>query len=235
MKFRNLFLIALVFMLSLGTAFADFRDERSFRTQLLLSAGSGRSIPHDGFGGLSIGYQISKSFSLNIMELVSPELKNDDDDNSYGYDRRVLDQKGIDTITRDQTSKGALELRITPWNPGFFFSLGVLHQSKEKVDLTYKSRLRIVGDNSYTTDLAASLEYEEWTGPSLGLGFNHIFEKGFSIGFGVNVGLTKAQKPEVTVSGTSVSAADLAIWKEDIEKNEKRHPSIFYFALGYSF
>ena len=55
------------------------------------------------------------------------------------------------------------------------------------------------------------------------------------MGVGLNTGLA-LQTPEVTVtSSATIADADLEDWKDQIEKNERKNPRLFFFALGYAF
>ncbi len=224
------------------------REVNPCQMQLLLDAGTNLTGHFAPSAGLHLGYQVSKvvyvgwSFqtyydSGEFGPFGGDNFPNDNNRYDEEYRERVLlGQKGARRVETDSHSKHLLEMRLFPFDFGLYFSPGIMRLGAEKRSYEFGKRKREVGDNEYTdTGLEATMEYGEWSGPTAGIGFNHIFENGFSLGVGASIGLT-VQKPEVTVASTgSVTAADLEIWKEEIELNEGRIPGQFSFAIGFAF
>ena len=214
------------------------RTEKPFQLHVVLTGGGLNNVAHGPGGGIHLGYQISK---LLYLGLTSKAFYNDHNfiDDSLGdrYDNETLylGQEGAKESTSEIDPRHLIEMRFFPWNFGLYFSAGILHFGKQKSTIEFKKRTRVIGENEYKTGLTATLEYGAWTGAAAGIGFNHIFESGFSLGAGFNLGLGLIS-PEVTTTSTSaVSVADMEDWQEQIERNEKSLPHMFHFGIGYAF
>ncbi len=214
------------------------RSEKPVQVQLLLTGGDYSRYSFGPGAGIHLGYQVSKLVYVGLTSQTSYDRDQYERDvQNYGYDEHTyLGQKGVTRIGTDTSSHQLAEIRFFPFEFGLYFSGGVAHLGAEKSTFGFRKRDRTVGDNDYTdTGLEATLEYAAWSGPVAGIGFNHVFENGFSLGAGFDVGLA-LQKPEVTVTSTgTVSEADLELWKDQIESNEARIPGQFHFAFGFTF
>ncbi len=211
---------------------------RPFQMQVMVSAsGNHRDRSTNPGAALHLGYRVSK---LMYVGLTSQAFSDDnisfhDDENKRYDDEEVYGQEGVRKTTVKTDPRHLLEMRFFPWRFGLYFSAGLMHFGQEKTVTEFKSRPRIINENEYTTGLTTSLEYKEWTGAATGIGFHHMFNNGFSLSGGVNVGLA-TQKPEVTIeSDVTIAAADLEEWKDQIETNEKRIPVMFNIGIGYAF
>ncbi|MCP4755558.1 MAG: hypothetical protein GY866_32245 [Proteobacteria bacterium] len=210
------------------------RTERPFQMQVLMTGGS--PFPDEvGLGaGLHLGYQFSELLYLGLTT-HTPNREKSVGDPEYYDNETILGQEGVKKTEADLKPRHLLEMRFTPWDFGLYFSAGLMYSGGEKYDIQFKNRPRIVNETEYTTGMDVTLEYEDWMGLAAGIGFNYIFENGFSLGVGFEIGLDQ-QTPEVTVkSDVAINAADLEDWIGQIEENEKRSPHMFYFGLGYAF
>ena len=220
----------------------DYRASRPFQFQFLVAMGS--YSPKGSFGpggGVHIGYHISDTVYLGLSLTQQAQGKKkfrDQDENKYNPNR-VYGQDNAESTESKIGPRSVLEMRVFPWDFGLYFSGGLLYAGKEEYRTLYEKELRVIGKNSYTTALQADVEYDEWAGSSIGIGFNHVFSGGVSIGVGGSFGLTSGITPKVTVtaidSDTPVTEEDLDQWKGEIEDNEEGHPLLVYFALGYNF
>lgn len=213
---------------------------RPFQAHIMLSGiGHGHHSVKSINPGASIhlGYQFSELMHLGWISQV---FYNDDldfhDHNGDRYDDETLyGMEGAKQTIVTADPRHLLEMRFFPWRFGLYFSAGLMHSGSEKVVTEFKSRPRIINENEYDTGLKTTLEYEAWSGAAAGIGFNFLFENGFSLACGLNVGLG-VQTPEVTIeSDVAIAAADLAEWKSQIESNEKRAPVMFHMGVGYAF
>ncbi len=211
---------------------------RPFQVQVMISGGGSRSDRSFNPGaGIHLGYQFSE---LMYLGLTSQTFYNDDinfhkDHNLRYDDETVYGQEGARKTTVRTDPRHLLEMRFFPWRFGLYFSAGLMHYGYQKTVTEFKSRPRIINENEYDTGITTTLEYQAWSGVETGVGFNHLFANGFSIGCGFNFGLA-VQTPEVTIeSDVALSATDLAEWKEQIEANEQRVPVMFQFGVGYAF
>lgn len=223
------------------------RDSMPIQVQLVHTFGPATPNSFAPGGGLHLGFQVSKALYLgwtssafvdgrNVQDDFHEHRYDDDDDEDYRYDSdEVYGQEGAASTESELDPIHLLELRITPWDFGLYFSLGAMYRGEQTSTTTFKEQERTIGENEYTTGLEATLDYKEWYGLSTGIGFNYIFQCGLTLGTAFNMGLN-AQTPDVTVSSTStVNAEDLAYWKKQIQSNEQQLPYLYTLSIGYAF
>jgi len=224
----------------------DFRsksESNPLQVQLIFAGGpESPKESHGPGGGIHVGYFFSKNLYVGMTSLAfaDPEISRDseeegkfyDDEKIYGQDGADIDQSVIDP-------KHILELRVIPWNFGLYFSGGLIYNGEERYDVSFNKRDRTINGNAYRTGLEAKVKYEATISPTMGIGYNHLFNNAINVGVGLNVAMAYPQTPEVEVkavnSDSTVSQADLDYWKRRIEKNEKRSTAIFTVGVGYSF
>ena len=216
----------------------DLRTDRALQAQVILTGGGVSRFGSSPGGGIHLGYQISRLISVG---LTSQAFYNEHnfwrDHDSYRYDNEntYLGQEGVKESTTEIDPRHLLEMRFSPWDFGLYFSAGILHVGKQKSTVEFKKRNRTIGENEYNTGLTAQLDYQAWTGAAAGIGFNYIFQNGFSLGVGFNTGFG-ILSPEVEVASTSaVTTEDMEDWQEQIEENEQTIPHMFTFGIGYAF
>ncbi len=213
------------------------REVNPFQLHFLLAGVSSAPVDSTIGAGLHLGYQVSKTYYVGLSSHTAKDANDSSHNHNGQYEERsYLGQKGVSRIETNGVGHHFLEMRVFPFDFGLYFSGGIMYVDSKKTTLTFRKSNRVVGDNEYAnTGLEATLEYDEWYGAGTGVGFNHIFANGFSLSTGLNVGLG-FQNGDVTVGSTgSVTAADLEIWKEQIESNERRRADQIYFSLGHSF
>lgn len=218
--------VALLLALWPAHAWADARAQRPLQLQIDLL-------------GYHVGYHFNKTFYLGFTHQSNIESRRFDSDHErYMEETELFDQKGVDSVDNTIGSRQSLELRISPFVPGIYFALGVLALGGDKQEVEFDRRARIIGDSAYNdTDLTVEIEGKQATAPALGVGFNHVFDNGFSLGLGLLLAvLDEGETPEVTITtnNPAVTAADLEQLQEDIE-DEHRFNGMFHLAIGYNF
>ena len=132
----------------------------------------------------------------------------------------------------------ALELRISPFDNGLYFSLGALSTGSKYQKVTFEKRNRVLPNNAKldNTEIVVETEVKPWSGVGLGLGYTAIWDFGLSVGLGLIFSPVQLE-PEVSVtSDPDTSAADKQSLKERVEKDfGKPNPSLGYLAIGYNF
>jgi hypothetical protein len=221
-----LFAVALLLALWPAQAFADARAQRPLQLQIDLL-------------GYHVGYHFNETFYLGFTHQSNIESRRfDSDQERYLEETEMFDQKGVDNVDTTIGSRQSLELRISPFVPGVYFALGVLVLEGDKQEVDFDRRARIIGDSAYNdTDLLVTVAGKQATAPALGVGFNHVFDNGVSLGLGLLLAvLDEGETPDVTITtnNPAVTAADLKQLQKDIE-DEHRFNGMFHLAFGYNF
>jgi len=216
----------------------DDRENRTFNVQFVTLGGRPPAGVSGGHAGIHLGFQLSKMIYLGgtVTRFYDSPFGNKDWKDE-GWHEEPLGQEDGRLLDSEVGSRNSIEVRIMPFDFGFYFSAGILQQGKDEAHLRFATKDRAVGDNSYNTGLEAKVKYEARTIPMMGIGFQHVFFNGIVLGVGAQVGLSKLQEPDVTVTATNsdVTQENMDIWKSQIEKNEKRLPGQGYLSVGYAF
>lgn len=216
-------LLAAAIAPGVAAAADDARGERPFQIQF-------------DFVGLHVGYHLTETFYLGLTHQFGYKgyigTDNDPDD-----EVPVYGQQGADDVDTDIGSRSALELRISPWEPGFYFALAALHVEASEQEVRWDERGRRVGRGDYVTDLEADIKGHDVTTPAVGLGFNHVFDVGLSVGAGILLGLIQPEEPDVEVraSNPAVTDEDLARFRRDVRERFPDTPFMLHLAIGYNF
>ena len=218
----------------------NYRTENPVQFQLLLAGNNTVVEGTSGGVGIKASYTFNKRLSISLMTVLERDHKSSSDDRDYDYDEdEVFGQDNIDDIDSEVGLNHVLELNYTPWDFGLYFSAGAYYHGKEKHEVDYKKTKREINGTEYTTGLEAEVAYDVRVIPTIGIGYNHVFGNGFTMGTGLNIGLASGQNPDVEVntvnSDSTVAQGDLDHWKDQIEHNEKRYAGMFHFSVGYAF
>ena len=210
-----------------------------FQIQLMQTFTSATPFGVAPGAALHLGYQFSNHLYLGLTSSSFFEGRNlTDDHQNYPYDDDVIPVYGQEGAIKTESKLDPIhlvEVRLTPWDFGLYFSFGVMQRGKQTSTTEFKSESREIGEGTYVTGLEATLEYEEWLGTTTGVGFNYIFDSGLTLGSDLTLGLGQ-QSPEVSVSSTAVvSDSDLAYWKKQIEANERQVPFLISLSIGAAF
>ena len=224
-------------LLGEASSIKSFREEYPLQLQLIL--GGGGFYVSDF--GLQLGYHITHSLYLGMTSLFPEErtIHTSTYDSLSYHPNEIFGQDGAKQTKFSIEERQMLEIRFMPWDSGFFVMAGALKTGVDEVNVKYDQRLRVVGENAYTTGLKNSVRYDPWIGSILGVGISHVFQMGLSVGCDLRFSLSNAQTPHVKVlaidNETPVQESDLQFWKEQIEMNEQRSFGMFLFGVGYNF
>ncbi len=232
---KRIFLI-LILIFTLNIIYAKeskYREDKGLQVQLLIN------------GGALIGYHFNDQIFLggtSITNINEVEAALDDDNKIQSglLDTEILPE-GIYGKKYEQERILTGQLRISPWDTsGFFLSFGGYQEGSRKETLYFDRRDRKIGDTTYSnTSITIIVERDPVLAPLLGIGWNWIYENGFSWGFDltggiVNEKITKA-KATVLTENTSVTNGDLAIEEEKYRKSSDLSASYFTIAMGMNF
>jgi hypothetical protein len=226
---RFTLLLVLASLIPVGAVMADSRAERPLQVQLDLS-------------GASVGYHFSELVFVGYTQQGRVKTRDfgcfgcEDDE-----DVRIYDQNRVDDADFSFGVRRSLEVRFSPWKFGFYFSLGILSVEQDEQRILYKEGPRVVGENAYNdSGLLLQVRAKRYEGLAGGMGINHVFESGLSLGAGFLMGLTPEETPEVTATSFGsdpASQEDLAIFKREVEDEYLEFPPVgmFHLAVGYNF
>jgi hypothetical protein len=222
---RSLLIVGAVLFPLIGMA--NEREERPAQIQYLL------------LNGISAGYHLNDTFFLGVSYFTPMELtlegSNDKPSALYGQDY-------VDEFQSETEQSRALELRISPFDGGFYFSVAGLTSGKQKQTVTYEQRNRVLPDDAATqlsdTSMTITVEVEEWSGAAIGLGYTAIWDSGFSLSFGLLFSPVVLE-PEVTVDFTPDAYDTDANQQAMIDRVEDdfgtSSPGLGFIGLGYNF
>ena len=185
------------------------------------------------FSGVALGYHVSDWIFIGYTYVSSMDLTLEPQNPStlYGQDY-------VEKVDVEEKQDQALELRISPFDNGLFFSLGALSTGSKYQKVTFEKRNRVLPNNAKldNTEIVVETEVKPWSGVGLGLGYTAIWDFGLSVGLGLIFSPVQLE-PEVSVtSDPDMSAADKQSLKERVEKDfGKPNPSLGYLAIGYNF
>ncbi len=203
------------------TIWASERTSRPVQLQLV------------NFSGVALGYHVSDSIFIGYTYVSSMDLTLEPQNPStlYGQDY-------VEKVNVEEKQDKALELRISPFENGLYFSIGALSTGSKYQEVTFEKRNRVLPNETQLskTEITVVTKLEPWSGVGLGLGYTAIWDFGLSIGLGLIFSPVQLE-PEVTVtSNPDMSAADKQSLKERVEKDlGKPNPSLGYLAIGYNF
>lgn len=221
--------LAVTLVAAASSAVADSRVERPLQLQFDLS-------------GVSIGYHFSELVYVGLTQQSSVKTQEvgclhcNDEEKS-----RIYDQNRVDTAKYDYGVRRSLEFRFSPWESGIYFALGALAADIDGQDVVYEEAPRVVGDSAYnSTGMRLQVESKSYTGIVAGMGINHVFDFGLSIGFGFVTGLTQEEAPDIVVTSFGSDPAsdeDLEKFKDTVEEEYLGPPTVgmLHLAIGYNF
>ena len=185
------------------------------------------------FSGVALGYHISDSIYLGYTYVSSMDLSSEPQNPTALYGQDYVEKVDIEE-DQDQS----IELRISPFENGLYFSLGALSTGRKYQKVTFEKRNRVLPNDTQlpSTKIFVVTEVEPWSGLGLGLGYTAIWDFGLSIGLGLIFSPVQLE-PDVSVTADpDISAADKQSLIERVEKDfGKPNPSLGYLAIGYNF
>ena len=185
------------------------------------------------FSGVVLGYHISDSIFLGYTYVSSMDLSLEPQN-----PRALYGQDYVEKVDVEEDQDQSIELRISPFENGLYFSLGALSTGSKYQKVTFEKRNRVLPNNTQlpSTKIFVVTEVEPWSGLGLGLGYTGIWDFGLSIGLGL-IFYPVQLEPDVSVTADpDISAADKQSLTERVEKDfGKPNPSLSYLAIGYNF
>ena len=185
------------------------------------------------FSGVALGYHISDSIYLGYTYVSSMDLSLEPQN-----PRALYGQDYVEKVDVEEDQDQSIELRISPFDSGLYFSIGGLSTGRKYQKVTFEKRNRVLPNNESldATKIIIETEIKPWSGVGLGLGYTAIWDFGLSIGLGLIFSPVQLE-PDVSVTADpDISAADKQSLTERAEKDfGKPNPSIGYLAIGYNF
>lgn len=185
------------------------------------------------FSGVALGYHISDSIFLGYTYVSSMDLSLEPRN-----PRALYGQDYVEKVDVEEDQDRSIELRISPFENGLYFSLGALSTGSKYQKVTFEKRNRVLPNDTQlpSTKIFVVTEVEPWSGLGLGLGYTAIWDFGLSIGLGLIFSPVQLE-PDVSVTADpDISAADKQSLIERVEKDfGKPNPSLSYLAIGYNF
>ena len=185
------------------------------------------------FSGVALGYHISDSIFLGYTYVSSMDLSLEPQN-----PRALYGQDYVEKVDVEEDQDRSIELRISPFENGLYFSLGALSTGSKYQKVTFEKRNRVLPNDTQlpSTKIFVVTEVEPWSGLGLGLGYTAIWDFGLSIGLGLIFSPVQLE-PDVSVTANpDISAEDKQSLIERVEKDfGKPNPSLSYLAIGYNF
>lgn len=185
------------------------------------------------FSGVALGYHISDSIYLGYTYVSSMDLSLEPQN-----PRALYGQDYVEKVDVEEDQDQSIELRISPFDSGLYFSIGGLSTGRKYQKVTFEERNRVLPNDTQlpSTKIFVVTDVEPWSGLGLGLGYTAIWDFGLSIGLGLIFSPVQLE-PDVSVTADpDISAADKQSLIERVEKDfGKPNPSLGYLAIGYNF
>ena len=211
----------ILFILLPFTIWSSERTSRPIQLQLV------------NFSGVALGYHVSDSIFLGYTYVSSMDLTLEPKKPStlYGQDY-------VEKVDVEEKQDQALELRISPFENGLYFSIGALSTGSKSQEVTFEKRNRVLPNETQLskTEITVVTKLEPWSGVGLGLGYTAIWDFGLSIGLGLIFSPVQLEPEVIVKSDPDMSATDKQSLIERVEKDfGKPNPSLGYLAIGYNF
>ncbi|NNC86417.1 MAG: hypothetical protein HKN75_10075 [Bacteroidia bacterium] len=184
--------------------------------------------------GVSIGYHLNKrvyigySYHPNRNLVLSREWRFNGNEND-----------GMIEVDHHTGQFHTLELRWSPYRNGFYASIFATHITKANYTLDFirlDSTMQL-GSNDYASDVEAEWHAKKINTIGLGLGYNFISSKAFSLGIGLGVPITINQTyhQEITLASkqaVTFKPLDESLGIKTIREDRFYYPVQFYFSAG---
>ena len=203
------------------TIWCSERAGRPFQLQLV------------NFSGVALGYHISDSIYLGYTYVSSMDLSLEPQN-----PRALYGQDYVEKVDVEEDQDQSIELRISPFDSGLYFSIGGLSTGRKYQKVTFEERNRVLPNDTQlpSTKIFVVTEVESWSGLGLGLGYTAIWDFGLSIGLGLIFSPVQLEPDVSLTADPDISAADKQSLIERVEKDfGKPNPSLGYLAIGYNF
>jgi hypothetical protein len=211
----------ILFILLPFTIWSSERTSRPFQLQLV------------NFSGVALGYHISDSIFLGYTYVSSMDLTLEPQN-----PRALYGQDYVEKIDVEENQDQSIELRISPFDSGLYFSIGGLSTGRKYQKVTFEKRNRVLPNDEQldATEIIIETEIKPWSGVGLGLGYTAIWDFGLSIGLGLIFSPVQLEPGVSVKADPDISVVDKQSLKSRVEKDfGKPNPSLGYLAIGYNF
>lgn len=221
MKARLLLLSGLCWIVSALPTLATERSNRPLQLQLV------------NFSGLSAGYHLSDRLYLGYTYVSSVDFTMEATDPTTAYGQDYVEETRIESDP-DQ----AFELRYSPFENGFYLSVGALSTGRDYTQVVFERRNRVLPNDTQlsATQIIVETEVDPWSGVGVGLGYTAVWDFGLSLGIGFLYSPTSLE-PKITVTfDPDVTEADKLSLTQRVEDDLGTiNPTLGYLAIGYNF
>ncbi|OGG95477.1 MAG: hypothetical protein A2527_07120 [Candidatus Lambdaproteobacteria bacterium RIFOXYD2_FULL_50_16] len=226
--FGSLLLLAIVLLAPQALRADDWeqgRKERPVQMQINI------------IGGGVFGYHLNDILYIGALQ-TNPYTTDSAQNPDQVTSQTVYNQDGMTREIWNQSRHAAVELRITPWPFGFYFSGGYVRTEEEYFTQTFDKRSRTIGSGTYNTGFEVDVRAPRYVSAAFGMGINHVQTNGFSWGFGFIGGSSLRKDLKVSITGwdEAPSAEDLAEFEDYVNKTASYSGGgILVLSLGYNF
>lgn len=186
--------------------------------------------------GISAGYHYKKLLYFGYSFTPARDLVLKED---WGFSDEKDGRISVDYTTGYLHN---LELRVSPFEIGFYGQLFFNHIPKVNYTMDFKRKYTevIIGENGYQTDLLATWNFKAVNSLGVGFGYNWVYRNGISVNIGIAFPIIKSpfyENIEITPTDSSVSFApnDLDLAKLSLENESFYFPVQLYLNVGYNF
>lgn len=185
--------------------------------------------------GITVGY----NFNSNFMAELTIQLK---DYLQRGDESFNAQNIGFDGLTNSSETTGSrifFGLRYKPWDWSPYLTAGFVYNNEDVETMTFDKRERIIGENTYNTNVKIVQTRGSGIAPAFGFGYQYDFNNGISLNTSFAMAfLTDIATPEVEISSDEpISESDLNSLKEKIINvyDDNFHNRYHIFNLGISY
>ncbi len=224
-------------------AFGDSREERPIHLSIFVTAYEQAIY----LSPATFGYNINKNFFVGfISDFWYPSSDNmnestHDCTTSGSGTSEYFGQRGKCKNLSKTSYKNAIELRVYPWELGFYAGVGILNSGQTGEKYIFDTRQRTIGKNVYNSNLIVEFQEPSWSGLAYSFGFSHVFSFGLSLGIGMLFGVNP-EKSEVEIystNGDTVAASDLEMVKNNAKNSQiakyRNERNIVCSGIGFNF
>jgi len=187
--------------------------------------------------GISVGYHFKKLLYLGYSYTPSRGMVLEEE---WGFSN---ENDGYIIVKYETGKLHNIELRVSPFEMGFYAQVFYNHIPKVKYTMNYqlKSKTVLIGENEYDTDLWVTWNFKAVNALGIGFGYNWILKNGISINLGLalpiikdpyyeNIEIISTKEPPVDISTRDLKFAGLSIANETFY-----YPVQLYLNIGYNF
>ena len=231
MKIKHLLLA----LLMSSAAFSQPDSEFDNTWQLGLTFGEIPILAGSFKPGLTVGYH----FNENLMAEFTFQLKDYIQRDDESFNAQNIGLEGLNESKETTGERIFFGFRYKPFDWSPYLSAGFVYNVEDVETMTFDSRERIIGENTYSTNVNIKQKRESGFAPAFGFGYQYDFENNISINTSFAMAfLTDIVEPGVEInSDDQISENDLNVLKEKIINvyDDNFHNRYHIFNLGISY